>query len=41
MRKMRWTDHSDYISFFEISGGGIRIIKIEEVGPPRKAGKKK
>ena len=36
VRKMRGTRHSDHMSFFEISGGGIRIIKIEEVGRPKR-----
>ena len=40
VRKMRGTGHSDYMSFFEISGGGIRIVKLEEIPAPREGPKK-
>ncbi|MDH5443508.1 MAG: hypothetical protein OEX16_04300 [Hadesarchaea archaeon] len=36
VRKMRRTGHSNHLSFFEISEGGIRIVKPGENGPPKK-----
>jgi KaiC/GvpD/RAD55 family RecA-like ATPase len=35
VRKMRGTEHSDHLSFFEISGEGVRITKFEETGQPK------
>lgn len=41
VRKMRGTSHSDHLSFFEIGGGGIRVMKMEKTGPPRMFRKKR
>lgn len=40
VRKMRGTKHSDHLSFFEIEGGGIRVMKMGEAGPPKRSRKK-
>lgn len=39
VRKMRGTGHSDHLNFFEISGEGVRITRVEEIGRPKRAGK--
>ncbi|GAI45208.1 unnamed protein product, partial [marine sediment metagenome] len=40
VRKMRGTDHSDYMSFFDITDEGIRTVKLEEVPAPGERPKK-
>ncbi len=35
VRKMRGTKHSDYLSFFEIGDGEIRIMKMQEIDHSR------
>ncbi len=40
VRKMRQTKHSDHLSFFEITDNGIRITKIEEIGPQKRLGRR-
>jgi len=36
VRKMRWSGHSDHLSFFEISDRGVRVLKLEEISPPKR-----
>ncbi len=40
IRKMRGTDHSNYLSFFEIAEDGIKMVKLGESPPPEKEPKK-
>ncbi len=40
VRKMRWSGHSDHLSFFEISDQGVRILKLEEISPPKRIRRK-
>ena len=41
VRKMRGTDHSDHMSFFEISSQGVRIVKPKNVSLPKRPRRKR